>query len=195
MPDDARIHLLARVARGAASGVSGPAPDSVKPLSILSLAATAYGSTSLRGRHGPDGLRPARRRALRGDRRGCLPRRELRRSLRPRGAARLRGRGRRCVRRRRQLDPDHGARQRSHRSARRRRYGSTDRGDDEHRLSPGPCAGGPAHRRSRGALERGRQRRRAPDPREARDSLEPRRGRWIPPWPMSATLSPLRPKA
>ncbi|MGH7435805.1 MAG: tellurite resistance TerB family protein [Polyangiaceae bacterium] len=61
MPDDARIHLLARVARvarGAASGVSGPAPDSVKPLSILSLAATAYGSRPSEDATVPTGFDP-----------------------------------------------------------------------------------------------------------------------------------------
>jgi tellurite resistance protein len=58
MPDDARIHLLAQVARGAASGVSGPAPDSVKPLSILSLAATAYGSRPSEDATVPTGFDP-----------------------------------------------------------------------------------------------------------------------------------------
>ena len=58
MPNDARIHLLARVARSAASGTSGPVPDSVKPLSILSLAATAYGSRPSEDATVPTGFDP-----------------------------------------------------------------------------------------------------------------------------------------
>ncbi len=59
MADDARINLLARVARSAASGPAGStANDSVKPLSILSLAATAYGSRPSEDATVPTGFDP-----------------------------------------------------------------------------------------------------------------------------------------
>jgi tellurite resistance protein len=59
MPNDARINLLARVARSAASGASSSgATDSVRPLSILSLAATAYGSRPTEDATVPTGFDP-----------------------------------------------------------------------------------------------------------------------------------------
>lgn len=58
MPDDARINLLGRVARSAASAVTSAATDSVKPLSILSLAATAYGSRPSEDATVPTGFDP-----------------------------------------------------------------------------------------------------------------------------------------
>ncbi len=56
MPNDARLHLLARVAHNAASGAA--ASDSVRPLSILSLAATAYGSRPSEDATVPTGFDP-----------------------------------------------------------------------------------------------------------------------------------------
>ena len=56
MSNEARIHLLARVARSAAAQ-SGP-PDSTRPSSILSLAAASYGSRPSEDATVPTGFDP-----------------------------------------------------------------------------------------------------------------------------------------